>query len=237
MIIDLFIPCYIDQFYPDTAHQTVKILERLGVGVNYNVEQTCCGKPAFEDGYWDACKEVGEKFIREFQNERYIVCPGPGCVNTIRDYYQSIFHNSSLHNEYKLVQKHVHELADFLVNVMNVSDIGARYKAKAAYLNSCACMDSQEPGALLLSKVRELELVEITGGLPCCGMTGGLDRHNEEFAIAMADVVLEKVQEAGCEVIVSNDYNCLMHLQGVISKRQLSLRCVHLAEVLASGWE
>jgi L-lactate dehydrogenase complex protein LldE len=237
VIIDLFIPCYIDQFYPDTAHQSVKILERLGVGVNYNVEQTCCGKPAFEDGYWDSCKEVGEKFIREFQNERYIVCPGPGCVNTIRNYYQSLFFNSSLHNEYKLVQRHVHELTEFLVNVMNASDIGARFNAKAVYLNSCACENSYSPAMQLLSKVRELEVVEISGGLPCCGMSGGLDRRNEEFAVAMAEVVFEKVSDAGCQVIISNDYNCLMHLDGVIKKKNLNFRCVHIAEVLTSGWE
>lgn len=237
MIIDLFIPCYLDQFYPATAQQTVKILERLGVGVNYNVDQTCCGKPAFEDGYWDACKEVGEKFIKEFQNERHIVCPGPSCVNTIKDSYQSLFFNSSLHNEYKLVQRHVHELTSFLVNIMNASDIGARYKANAAYLNSCACNDSNDPALLLLSKVRDLTVAEISGGLPCCGMTGGLDRHNEEFAVAMANVVFEKVKQSGANVIISNDYNCLMHLDGVIKKQQLPFRTAHIAEVLSNGWE
>lgn len=237
MIIDLFIPCYIDQYYPDTAHQTVKILEKLGIGVNYNVEQTCCGKPAFEDGYWDACKEIGEKFIREFQNERYIVCPGPGCVNTIRTYYQNLFFNSSLHNEYKLVQKHVHELSEFLVNVMNVSDMGARYPGRAVYLNSCACSNSFTPAMQLLSKVRELEIISVDGGLPCCGMSGGLDRRNEEFAVAMANVVFDKTRQAGADLIISNDYNCMMHLEGIIKKQNLPFRCVHIAAVLTSGWQ
>ncbi|HQK98797.1 MAG TPA: (Fe-S)-binding protein, partial [Bacteroidia bacterium] len=74
MIVDIFIPCQIDQFHPSTAHSMIKVLERLSCGVNYNIEQTCCGKAAFEDGYWDHTKEVGEKLIKEFQNERYVVC-------------------------------------------------------------------------------------------------------------------------------------------------------------------
>ena len=86
MIVDIFIPCFIDQIYPETGLNMVKILEKVGCGVNYNPEQTCCGQPAFHMGYWDDSKEVGEKFIREFQNDRYIVCPSASCVGMIKNY-------------------------------------------------------------------------------------------------------------------------------------------------------
>jgi L-lactate dehydrogenase complex protein LldE len=240
VIVDIFIPCYIDQYYPQTANNMVKVLERLSVGVNYNVEQTCCGRPAYQDGYRDHAKEVGEKLIREFQEERYVVCPAAGCVATVKCQYPSLFHNSSMHNEYKLVQKHFYEVSDFLANVMNVSDIGARYDAKAVYLDACPAVHElgiKDAPRQLLSKVRGLELLEVQGGLPCCGIGGGLDRRNEELTVKMAMELIKKVQSTGASVIISTDYECLMHLDAVILKEKLNLKVAHIIDVLASGWE
>jgi L-lactate dehydrogenase complex protein LldE len=104
MIVDLFIPCFVDQIYPDTAVNMVKILEKLNIGVNYNQEQTCCGQPAFNGGYWEQCREVGEKFIRDFPNDRPIVAPSASCVGMTQNYYGELFHNSSLHNQFKTIQ-------------------------------------------------------------------------------------------------------------------------------------
>jgi len=109
MIVDIFIPCYIDQYFPNTAMNMVKVLEHVGCGVNYNAEQTCCGMPAFHAGYRDQCKEVATKLVHEFQNSRYVVSPGASCVSMVRNYYPEIFHNSALHNEYKQVQKYFNE--------------------------------------------------------------------------------------------------------------------------------
>ncbi|MBL0096458.1 MAG: (Fe-S)-binding protein [Bacteroidetes bacterium] len=239
MIVDLFIPCYLDQFQPETARNTLKLLERVGCGVNYNIDQTCCGQPAYEDGYRDQCKEVGEKLIREFQEERYVVCPGPGCVATVRNHYPSMFHNSSLHNEYKLVQKHFYELSDFLVNIMHVSDIGAAYEAKAVLLDSCACKtDLKVESAMqsLLSKVKNLTLIPFDSGIPCCGAGGGLDRKNEALTVKMGMELITAAQKAGADTLISNDPLCLMHLNGIILKNKLSLRTIHIADVLTSSW-
>lgn len=238
MIVDLFIPCYMDQFQPETARNTLKVLERLGCGVNYNPEQTCCGQPAYEDGYRDYCKEVGEKLIKEFQEERFVVCPGPGCVNTVRNHYPSLFHNSSLHNQYKLVQKNFFELSDFLVNVLHASDLSAQLSGKAVVLDGCNCRSTAEPSPMrtLLEKVRGLELID-GSDMPCCGMGGGLDRKNEALAVAMAEELLAKVMASGADLIISNDPLCLMHVQGVMDKKGISSNTMHLADVLASGWD
>lgn len=240
MIVDLFVPCYMDQFYPETARNTLKVLERVGCGVNYKIEQTCCGQPAYEDGYRDYCKEVGEKLIREFQDERYIVSPGPGCVATVKKYYPSLFHNSSLHNEYKLVQKHFYELSDFLVNIMHVSDIGAGFSANAITLDTCSCKGNgiaDTPLKILLSKVKNLHLVESNGTLPCCGIGGGLDRKNESLTVKMGLELLNAVMQAGADTIISHDPQCLMHLNGIIQKEKMTIRTMHLTDVLAAGWE
>jgi L-lactate dehydrogenase complex protein LldE len=240
VIVDLYIPCYVDQYQPEIARNTLKLLQKVGCGVNYNIEQTCCGQPAFEDGFRDACKEVGEKLIREFQDERYIVCPGPGCVKTIRNYYPALFHNSAMHNEYKLVQKNFFELSDFLVSVMNASDIGAVYKAKAVVHDSCTLPGDQakESAQLtLLRKVKDLEIVEPLDAWPGCGMGGGLDRKNEALTVGMAEEFFKSISTSGADTIITNDPLCSMHLQGVIEKKNLPYKVIHLANILSSGWE
>lgn len=240
MIVELFIPCYMDEFRPETARNTLKILQRLGCGVNYNIEQTCCGQPAYEDGYRDQCKEVGEKLIKEFQEERYVVCPGPGCVNTVRNHYPALFHNSALHNPYKNVQKYFYELSDFLVSILNASDVGAKYSAKAVLLDACDSCSTEKAGApqrILLNKVRGLELLSLKDTLSCCGMGGGLDRKNEDLAVRMGKALLSDIQAVGADTIISSDPLCLMHLQGIIAKEKLSLNTIHIADVLASGWD
>ncbi|MCE2847383.1 MAG: (Fe-S)-binding protein [Sphingobacteriales bacterium] len=240
MIVELFIPCHMDEFRPETARNTLKILQRLGYGVNYNVDQTCCGQPAYEDGYRDYCKEVGEKLIREFQEERYVVCPGPGCVNTVRNHYPALFHNSSLHNAYKSVQKYFYELSDFLCNVMSVTELGARYEANAVLVCSCEGCSRDQSGVaqqVLLSKVKDLQLKSLPPGLTCCGMGGGLERKNEGLAVRMAEEVLDAVEGSGADTIISADPLVLMHLQGVIRKQARTLKTAHISDVLASGWD
>ena len=164
MLVDIFIPCFIDQIYPETANNMVKVLEKVGCEVHYNIEQTCCGQPAFNGGFWDDCKEVGQKFIKDFSNDRYIVSPSASCVGMVRNYYGELFHNSALHNEYKQVQKNIYELSDFLLNIMHVTDIGAKLEGIATYHDSCAALRElkvkSEP-RILLSKVRGLELREM----------------------------------------------------------------------------
>lgn len=240
MIVDIFIPCYIDQFFPGTASNLVKVLEKVGCGVNYNTEQTCCGLPAFHDGYRDHCKEIGEKLIFEFQNDRYIVSPGASCVNMVKNYYPEMFHNSSLHNEYKQVQKYFFELSDFLVNVMHVSDVGARYVSKVTYLDNCSALREcgiHESPRLLLSKVKGLKLVEMKEGDTCCGWGGTFASRFEDIAVKLAEKKVEQIMKSGAETVVSTDMGCLMHLNGYIEKNNVPLKVMHLVDVLAMGYE
>ena len=194
MLVDIFIPCFIDQIYPETANNMVKVLEKVGCEVHYNIEQTCCGQPAFNGGFWDDCKEVGQKFIKDFSNDRYIVSPSASCVGMVRNYYGELFHNSALHNEYKQVQKNIYELSDFLVNIMHVTDIGAKLEGIATYHDSCAALRElkvkSEP-RILLSKVRGLELREMKDTETCCGFGGTFSVKYEAIAVSMADNKVE----------------------------------------------
>jgi L-lactate dehydrogenase complex protein LldE len=240
MIVDLFIPCFIDQFYPDTALNMIKVLEKVGCSVNYNPEQTCCGQPAFNAGYWDDCKEVSEKFLKELLNDRYIVSPSTSCVGFVKNYYPEMFHNSVLHNECNQVKKNMYEISDFLVNVLKISNIGATLNGTATYMDSCCaineCGIKREPRTLL-EKVRGLQLVEMKDSEECCGFGGSFSIRNEAIAVAMAEQKIDNVLATGAQYLISTDYSCLMHLDGYIKKNEKPVKVMHLVDVLASGWD
>ena len=239
MIVDIFIPCFIDQIFPQTGFNMVKVLEKVGCKVNYNQEQTCCGQPAFNGGYWDDCKEIGEKFIREFQNDRYIVCPSASCVGMVKNYYPEMFHNSILHNEYKQVQKHMIEFSDFLVNVLKINNIGATLNGSATYHDACSALREnkikREP-RVLLEKVKGLKLVEMENTETCCGFGGTFAVKYEPIAVGMAEQKVNHAIATGAEYLISTDSSCLMHMDGYIKKHHIKLQIMHLVDVLASGW-
>lgn len=240
MIVDIFIPCFIDQMFPDTGFNMVKILEKVGCGVNYNPEQTCCGQPAFNSGHWDDCKTIGEKFIKEFQNDRYIITPSASCSGFIKNYYPEMFHNSVLHNEYKQIQKNIFEFSDFMVNVLKITDLGARYNGKATYHDSCSALREygikREP-RVLLQKVRGLELVEMNDVETCCGFGGSFSVKYEPIAVGMADQKLKNIIDTGADTVISTDTSCMMHMEGYAKKQGKTIKHMHLIDVLASGWD
>jgi len=240
MIVDIFIPCYVDQIYPETALNMVKVLQKVGCAVNYNPEQTCCGQPAFNAGYWDDAKEIGEKFIKEFLNDRYIVCPSASCVSFIKNHFPEMFHNSALHNEYKQIQKNIFEFTDFLVNVLKITNIGATLNGVATYHDSCQALREygikREP-RVLLEKVRGLQLRELAEGETCCGFGGGFAAKFEPISVSLAEQKIDHALATEAEYLISTDLSCLMHLDGVIQKNKKPLKVMHIADVLAAGWD
>ena len=239
MRVQLFIPCFIDQLYPQTAFNMVKVLEKAGCTVEYNQEQTCCGQPAFNAGFRNEAKEVCSKFIKDFSGDDYIVAPSASCVGFVRNYYLELFDNSSVHNEVKDLGKRTFELSEFLVNVLHYEDFGATLNAAVTYHDSCAglreCKIKEEPRKLL-SKVKGLQLVEMNDVETCCGFGGTFAVKFESISIGMADQKTVNAKATGAEYIVSTDLSCLMHLDGYIRHRGLNMRTMHLADVLASGW-
>jgi len=239
MIVDLFIPCFVDQVYPQTAMNMVKVLEKLGVGVNYNPEQTCCGQPAFNAGYWDQCKEVGEKFIRDFPNDRPIVAPSASCVGMVKNYYPEIFHNTVLHNEYKTIRKNIYEFSDFLVNVLNITDVGARFDGIATYHDACSALrelNIKSAPRALLGKVKGLEIREMNDVETCCGFGGTFSVKFEAIAVGMAEQKVINAEATNADYMISTDLSCLMHIDGFLKKKGKKIKTMHIADVLASGW-
>ena len=239
MLVDIFIPCFVDQLFPEAAFNMIKVLEKAGCTVNYNPAQTCCGQPAFNAGFWDQCKDVANKFINDFPNERYIVTPSASCAGMVKNYYPEIFHNSVLHNKSKSIQKNIYEFSDFLVNVLNVTDIGARLNGVATYHDSCSAlreMGIKKEPRTLLSNVRGLEIREMQDTETCCGFGGTFSVKYEAIAVGMAEQKIIHVEETSADIIISTDISCLMHLDGYLKKQNKKIKVMHIADVLASGW-
>ncbi len=239
MLVDIFIPCFVDQLFPEAAFNMIKVLEKAGCTVNYNPAQTCCGQPAFNAGFWEQCKDVAEKFIADFPNERYIVTPSASCAGMVKNYYPEIFHNSVLHNKSKSIQKNIYEFSDFLVNVLNVTDIGARLNGVATYHDSCSAlreMGIKKEPRTLLSNVRGLEVREMQDTETCCGFGGTFSVKYEAIAVGMAEQKIINVEATSADIIISTDISCLMHLDGYMKKQNKKIKVMHIADVLASGW-
>jgi L-lactate dehydrogenase complex protein LldE len=236
MQVEIFIPCFVDQLFPDTAKNMVKLLERLGHEVFYNTEQTCCGQMAFNSGYWDDCRVLGEKLVKELSGNRPVVSPSASCVGMVRNYYPDFFYNSSLHLQYKQLQSHIYEVSDFLVNQLKVTDVGAVFPHKVTYHDACAALREygikEEPRALL-SQVKGLELIEMEESETCCGFGGTFAVKHEPISVAMGQQKLEFAVATGAEYVVSTEASCLMHLQGIIDKEKLPIKTIHIVDLLA----
>ncbi|MEO8406724.1 MAG: (Fe-S)-binding protein [Chitinophagaceae bacterium] len=239
MNVQLFIPCFVDQLYPDTAFNMVKVLEKAGCTVSYNASQTCCGQPAFNAGFWDEAKTVCTKFLKDFSGTDYIVSPSASCTGFVRNYYSKLFEDSSLRHDVADIGNRLYEFSEFLVKVLKVDNFGASLPGKATYHDSCAglreCKIKTEPRKLL-SNVKGLELTEMNDVETCCGFGGTFAIKFEGISVGMGEQKVENALATGAEYIISTDLSCLMHLQGYIKTKGYSIQTMHLADVLASGW-
>ncbi|CAN5131348.1 (Fe-S)-binding protein [soil metagenome] len=240
MRVQLFIPCFVDQLYPETAFNMIKVLEKATCEVAYNSNQTCCGQPAFNAGFVNEARDVAAKFLKDFDTPDYIVTPSASCAGFVKNYYGKLFENSSAHNKVKELGNRLYEFSTFLTDVLKIENYGAELNAKATYHDSCAALREckiKEGPRKLLEKVKGLELVEMEDNETCCGFGGTFAVKFEAISVAMADQKVTHALNTGAEYIISTDLSCLMHLDGFIKGKGLPLKTMHIADVLASGWE
>ena len=239
MKVEIFIPCFIDQLFPETAFNTVKLLQKAGCEVIYNPEQTCCGQPEYNAGFWDQAKAIGQKFLNDFSENTYIVSPSASCTGMIKSGYDDLFTNSTDHNRCRNIQSNIFELSDFLIDVVKKDYFGAELVGTAVYHDSCSglreCKIKDEPRQLL-SHVGGLEVVEMRDQETCCGFGGTFAVKFEGISSAMAEQKVQNALAVKADYIISTDRSCLLQLQSYIDKHQLALKTKHLADVLTSGW-
>ncbi len=237
--VQLFIPCFVDQLYPETGMNMVKVLEKLGCEVTYNTKQTCCGQPAFNAGYRNEAKTVATKFLQDFKEDTYIVGPSGSCTGYVRNFYDSLFDNSSDHNLCNQVRENMYEFTEFLTKVLKVENVGASLSGKATYHDACGALREcgiKEGPRKLLANVTGLEMVEMAECETCCGFGGTFAIKYEPISMGMAQVKVKSALDTGAKYMITTDVSCMMHIQGYINENNFPIKTMHIADVLASGW-
>jgi L-lactate dehydrogenase complex protein LldE len=236
MKISLFIPCFVDQLMPEVGLDTVRVLRRLGYDVDFPRDQTCCGQPAFNTGYWDDARPVAERFLQVFSSAEIIVCPSGSCSTMVRNFYPQLLADSPMKEKAIEVGRRVFEFSEFLSRVANTADVGAAFPHRVTYHDACHALRElrlkQEPRELL-RHVRGLELVEMPYSEECCGFGGTFATKFAMISGAMGNAKAGNAEVSGAEYITSTDPSCLLHIDGILRRRNSKVRTIYLAGILA----
>jgi L-lactate dehydrogenase complex protein LldE len=235
--VALFITCLADQFFPTVGECAVEVLRRLGVEVTFNPAQTCCGQPAFNTGYRQETREVAARVLDLFDDAEFVVAPSGSCATMVRVFYPELFADDPERlKKAESLARRFYEFSEFLVKVLKVEDVGASFRGRVSYHDSCHLLRElgvgEEPRKLIRA-VRGVEFVELDDYRLCCGFGGTFSVKFPEVSVAMGEDKLNAAKRAGAEVLVANDSGCLMHLAGLAHRQGLPVRTMHLAELLA----
>ena len=233
----LFVTCIIDQLYPQVGVSVVKVLRRLGVDVDFPMEQTCCGQPVYNSGFTDQARKLAERVLQSFQDCRYVVVPSGSCTAMMRVFYQDLFrHDPEMSRQARDLSGKVYEFSEYLVKVLGVEEVGAAYPGTVTYHPSCHLLreaEVREEPLELLGRVHGLELRELPQAETCCGFGGTFAVKYPHISEAMLADKMQNVMGSGADTLVSCDMGCLMNIEGALSRQGSGIKVRHLAQVLA----
>lgn len=244
MKIGLFIPCYIDQFYPQVGIATLQLLEKIGLDVYYPLKQTCCGQPLANSGEEKKAIKTYRNFVHNFCDYDYIVCPSGSCVYHVREHYNILEQTE----EVKRVRRSTYELCEFLVDVLKVDSLNAHFPKKVGLHKSCHGLRGLKLGRSseivgentskvlhLLNMVDNIQLIALDRVDECCGFGGTFAVLEPDVSVKMGESRIHDHIKNGAEVITATDMSCLMHLEGIIRRQNNKIKVMHIAEILNSS--
>jgi len=226
--------------WPETPKAVVRLLERLGCTVEFPLGQTCCGQMFTNTGYLREALPLVERFADVFESYHAVVAPSGSCVGSVRHQHAMIARSCgrpTLADRVANGSRKVHELSEFLVDVLGVTDVGASFPHRVTYHPTCHSLRMLRVGdkpLQLLRAVRGIDLVELPGAEECCGFGGTFAVKNADTSVAMGADKVSNVRASGAEVVVAGDNSCLAHIGGLLHRQRSGVRVMHLAEVLAS---
>ncbi|WP_114781793.1 (Fe-S)-binding protein [Botryobacter ruber] len=246
MKVGLFVPCYIDQFYPQVGIATLQLLEKLGVDVEYPLQQTCCGQPMANSGFSSMTGGCDANFVRNFTGYDYIVAPSGSCVLHIKDH----LHDDKNPEAATHIRSHIYELCEFLTDVLEVKALDSKFPHKVGFHTSCHgqrglhlsqmtelnAPDFSKPG-YLLNMVKDLELIPLNRKDECCGFGGTFCVTEEAVSVKMGRDRVQDHLEHGAEFITGGDVSCLMHMEGILKRQKSPVKVLHIAEILNGQYE
>lgn len=246
MRVGLFLPCYVNQFYPRVGIATYELLVKLGCDVDYPLSQTCCGQPMANSGYRSLTEGCNELFIRNFSVYDHIVCPSGSCVLHIMDHLHSKNHKA----EAKDIRGKIFELTEFLTDILKIEKLDARFPYKVGLHQSChgqrglhlssmteTILPSFSKPETLLHMVEGLELAGLTRKDECCGFGGTFSVFEEGVSAKMGKDRVHDHIDHGVQVITGVDMSCLMHMEGILRRQKSKVQVKHIAEILNEGWK
>ncbi len=235
--VQLFVTCLVDAFYPNVGMSVVELLEAQGITVEFPFEQTCCGQPAFNGGFWHDARAMAKHTLDVLSaTTGPIIIPSGSCADMIRHHYNEILHdNPTYAHKIKQVSRRTYEFTQFLVDELGITDVDAHCSGCATYHPSCHGLRNlglKTQSKTLLSNIHGLKQAELPEAEECCGF-GGL------FAVKMSDISgvmlnrkLDHVEASGADMLVGSDVSCLMHMAGGLQKRGSQIQVKHIAELL-----
>jgi L-lactate dehydrogenase complex protein LldE len=241
MRVGLFIPCYINQFYPQVGIAVLELLERQNIKVEYPVDQTCCGQPMANSGFEHLTKDCNVLFTEQFQEFDYVVCPSGSCTLHLKEH----LHVTGRDKETETLRKKIYELTEFLTDVVNVKTLPSKFPFKVGVHQSCHGQRGLKLSQMselvaapfskpdrLLKMVEGLQLVSLTRTDECCGFGGLFSVNEEAVSVRMGQDRIEDFQQHEVEYITSADMSCLMHLEGILRRQKSPIQVIHIAEIL-----
>jgi L-lactate dehydrogenase complex protein LldE len=241
MTVGLFIPCYVDQFYPGAAIATLQLLEKLGVNVVYPQNQTCCGQPMANSGFEHLTGGCNDLFLKNFSEFDYIVAPSGSCVLHVKEHLHDNTGKTSLNQK-------VYELTSFLTDILKVTSLPAKFPFKVGMHQSChgqrglhlsqmselVAPEFSKPGSLL-NMVEGIEIIPLNRVDECCGFGGTFCVAEEAVSSKMGIDRVADHLDHGAEYITGVDMSCLMHMEGILRRRGSKVKVIHIAEILNAG--
>lgn len=243
MQVGLFVPCYIDQLYPDVGVATVEVLESVGCTVEYPEAQTCCGQPMSNTGCSEQARPLAERFVEIFEPYEFVVCPSGSCTAMVRHHFDDLLPGSEALARLK---PRVFELCEFLHDRLRIESWPGSFPYSVGLHQSCHGLRELRLGwssetmtarddkvARLLRLIDGLQLVDLARPDECCGFGGTFAVNERGVSVTMGTDRLDDHQKHGAEVITAGDMSCLMHLAGLARRQQRPLAVMHVAQILA----
>ena len=244
MKIALFIPCYIDQFYPQVGIATLQLLQKLGCDVSFPLEQTCCGQPMANSGFASLSKGCDDNFIQNFLGYDYVVAPSGSCVLHIKEHLKDEL-NPQIESK---IRNNIYELTEFLIDILKVKDINASFPYKVGFHNSChgqrglhlssmteTMLPTFSKSEQLLNMVKGIQLSKPKRNDECCGFGGTFCVFEESVSVKMGQDRVAEHQNNEVDFITGGDTSCLMHLEGILKRQDSKVKTIHIAEILNSS--
>ncbi len=235
--VTLFVQCLVDSLYPEVGTSMVRLFEKMEIPFNIPVDQTCCGQPAFNAGYRKEATVAAKRFIEIFEDSQVIVCPSGSCVDMVKHQYPGLFENGSSWQKRALgISSKIFEFTEYLVDVLGLEDVGARFEGRVTYHESCHLsrnLGVKDQPRRLIAHVQDCQLIEMEHADKCCGFGGTFAVKFPDISTAILEEKIDHIIQAGVDAVVGCDISCLMNIQGMLSRKNSSIKTLHIAQLLA----